>query len=82
MEPPSRKRTSAALASLPSVTKTHTSICCQDLLLWFGGSHSNMSNLTDKIWVTATGWRRTTGDASDGNDLEVLVGTNHWIVFQ
>lgn len=41
-----------------------------------------MSNLTDKIWVTATGQRRTTGDASHGDDLEVLVGTNHRTVSQ
>lgn len=41
-----------------------------------------MSNLTDKIWVTATGQRRTTGDASHGHDLDVPVGTNHRIVSQ
>lgn len=44
------KRCSCSAVNRPRLlshplTKTNTSICCQDLLLWFGGSCSNTSNL-------------------------------------
>lgn len=52
---------SAALRS-PPVTKSNTSICCQDLLLWSNNSRSETSNLRDKIWVRGAGY---TCDLSD-----------------
>lgn len=77
MQPLSHKQTISCSEVCPRVTKPNTSICCQDLLLWFNNSCSNAANLTDKIWVRVMGqWRlynRPTGDKSGVNDLRGLL---------
>lgn len=57
MHPVSHKQTISCSEVCPPVTKSNTSICCQDLLLWSNNSCSETSNLIDKIWVRGMGQR-------------------------